>query len=332
VSPTVFVSYRREDSAGHAGRLYDALVARFGERSVFMDVELAPGIDFVRRITEAVGACDVLVVVIGPRWAAAPSRLDDPGDYVRLEVETALRRPDVRVVPTLVAGARMPALDELPESLRELTRRNAIELSDARWRYDTGRLADAVAGKAPQGAPRPRWAPLAGAGLLAAVAIAAVVIALQPGGGGGGGGGGGDGGGSGFTNDDAVRVVGTYAQRYRAKDLAGLRRLLSPDVVLVRGDRPPVRGASAVMASYRKELDGARDPSFAWDASNADSNEEALQVIGRYDRGAGGVVRQSGRFGVGLRATGSSLLISELCFGCPDLDRPLSSWLSSRTA
>jgi ketosteroid isomerase-like protein len=319
VSPTVFVSYRREDSAGHAGRLYDALVARFGERSVFMDVELAPGIDFVDRITEAVGACDVLVVVIGPRWAAAPSRLDDPGDYVRLEVETALRRPDVRVVPALVAGARMPAPEDLPDSLRALTRRNAVELSDARWRYDTGRLADAVAGTSSAPAPRRRWVSLAGAGLLAVAAIAAVLIAVQPGGGGGGGGGSGS---TGFTTDDAVRIVGTYAQRYRAKDLAGLRRLLSPDVVLARGTRAPVRGADAVMASYRKELDGVRDPSFEWEDSLTDADEEALQVVGRYDRGAGGVVRQTGRFGVRLRGTGSSLLISELCFGCPDLDRP----------
>jgi len=318
VSPTVFVSYRREDSAGHAGRLYDALVARFGERSVFMDVELAPGIDFVDRITEAVGACDVLVVVIGPRWAAAPSRLDDPSDFVRLEVETALRRPDVRVVPALVAGAQMPAPEALPESLRALTRRNAIELSDARWRFDTGRLADAVEGTSSVPAPRRRWLPIAGAGLIAVAAIAAVLIALQPGGSGDGGGSGS----TGFTTDDAVRVVGSYAQRYRAKDLTGLRRLLSPDVVLARGTRAPVRGADAVMASYRNELDGVREPSFEWEDSLTDADEEALQVIGRYDRGAGGVVRQTGRFGVRLRQTGASLLISELCFGCPDLDRP----------
>jgi len=65
----LFISYRREETAGHAGRLYDAVAARFGERNVFMDVDLAPGIDFVEQITEAVGACDVLLVVIGPSWA-----------------------------------------------------------------------------------------------------------------------------------------------------------------------------------------------------------------------------------------------------------------------
>jgi hypothetical protein len=318
VSPTVFVSYRREDSAGHAGRLYDALAARFGERSVFMDVELAPGIDFVERIVQAVGACDVLVVVIGPHWAGP--RLDDPTDFVRLEVQTALERPDVRVVPALVGGARMPAAGELPGSLEALTRRNAIELSDARWRYDTGRLLDAVAGREPDRARRRPRAPLVGAGLVAVAAVAGVLAVVLSGNGGGGSGAGS--GGHSFTTDDAVRVVGTYAQRYRDKDYAGIRRLLSPEVVLARGSRPPVRGADAVMASYRKELDGVRDPSFEWDDSRTDANEDALEVIGPYVRGAGGVTRQTGRFGVRLRSIGSSLLIAELCFGCPDLRRP----------
>ena len=68
-TPKVFISYRREETAGHAGRLYDAIGARFGERNVFMDVDLAPGIDFVEQITEAVGACDALLVVMGPTWA-----------------------------------------------------------------------------------------------------------------------------------------------------------------------------------------------------------------------------------------------------------------------
>ena len=143
--PKVFISYRREDTAGHAGRLYDTMAARFGEGNVFVDVDLAPGIDFVQRITEAVGACRVLLVMIGPRWAVITNddsrpRLADPEDFVRLEVETALRRAEVTVIPVLVAGAQMPDPDDLPEGLRPLTRRNALELSDGRWRYDVGRL------------------------------------------------------------------------------------------------------------------------------------------------------------------------------------------------
>jgi hypothetical protein len=144
-APQVFISYRRQETAGHAGRLYDAMSARFGEPHVFVDVDLAPGIDFVERITEAVGSCHVLLVVMGPQWATVPDdhglpRIADPDDYVRLEVETALGRPDVTVIPVLVAGAEMPDPDDLPEGVRGLARRNALELSDMRWRYDVGRL------------------------------------------------------------------------------------------------------------------------------------------------------------------------------------------------
>jgi hypothetical protein len=148
-APKIFLTYRREETAGHTGRIYDSLVERFGEAGVFMDVDLEPGVDFVDRITRAVGACQVLVAVIGPRWTSVEDeegtpRLSEQGDYVRLEVETALRRPDVTVIPVLVAGARMPEPEELPDGLQALGRRNALELSDARWRYDVGRLIEAL--------------------------------------------------------------------------------------------------------------------------------------------------------------------------------------------
>ena len=144
-APKLFISYRREETASHAGRLYDAVAARFGERNVFMDVELEPGIDFVDRIKEVVGACQVFLVVVGPTWATLANggsrpRITKKEDFVRLEVQTALRRPEVRVIPLLVGGARMPHSEELPKELRALTRRNAFELSDLRWRYDVGRL------------------------------------------------------------------------------------------------------------------------------------------------------------------------------------------------
>jgi hypothetical protein len=143
--PKVFITYRREETAAHAGRLYDAMVARFGEGNVFMDVDMAPGIDFVERITEAVAACQVLIVVMGPRWATVEdeqgkARIANPEDFVRLEVETALRRPDVTPIPVLVSGARMPKREDLPTEIQAITRRNALELSDQRWRYDIGRL------------------------------------------------------------------------------------------------------------------------------------------------------------------------------------------------
>ncbi len=147
--PKVFITYRREETAAHAGRLYDAMVARFGEGNVFMDVDMAPGVDFVERITEAVAACNVLIVVMGPRWATVEdeqgrARIADPEDFVRLEVKTALRRPDVTPIPVLVSGARMPHREDLPEEVRAITRRNALELSDQRWRYDVGRLVSTL--------------------------------------------------------------------------------------------------------------------------------------------------------------------------------------------
>ncbi len=145
----VFISYRRQDSAAYAGRLYDAMVARFGERNVFMDLDLAPGVDFVERITEAVSACQVLIEIIGPTWATVKNdegevRIADPEDFVRLELEIALKRPEVTVIPVLVSGAQMPDRQDLPPELGAIARRNALELSDKRWRYDIGQLISAL--------------------------------------------------------------------------------------------------------------------------------------------------------------------------------------------
>jgi hypothetical protein len=144
-----FVSYRRDDSAGHAGRLFDRLKARFGAEQTFIDVDLAPGVDYVKHIHETVGSCDGLIVVIGPRWAdsTAPDgsrRLDDPDDLVRLEIETGLRRDDVVTIPVLVQCATMPDPARWPPSLRPLTRRNALEVTDSRFDYDTNRLVQAL--------------------------------------------------------------------------------------------------------------------------------------------------------------------------------------------
>ncbi len=137
----IFISYRRDDAAGHAGRLYDALAARFGEENVWMDLGIEPGADFVERIDDALSKCAVLLAVIGERWAGDDRRrIDEPEDYVRSEIERGLRRSDVRVVPVLVQNVEMPTAAELPPTLAPLARRHAIELSDARWRYDVGRL------------------------------------------------------------------------------------------------------------------------------------------------------------------------------------------------
>ncbi len=140
----IFISYRRGDAAFAAGRLFDRLTAHFGEGRVFMDVDsISPGDEFVEAIGAAVGTCSVLLAVIGDRWLAATdeagkSRLQDPVDLVRLEIETALNQ-GVRVIPVLV-GAPMPKADQLPESLRPLVYRQAAELSPGHFNADTSRL------------------------------------------------------------------------------------------------------------------------------------------------------------------------------------------------
>jgi hypothetical protein len=141
----VFISYRREETAYPAGWLFDRLVDRFGRGQIFKDIDsIELGDDFVEVITAAVGSCDVLLALIGDRWLTiadgqGPARLEDPEDFVRLELEAALTR-NVRVIPILVAGARMPRPDQLPPSLAKLARRQALELSPSRFESDTGRL------------------------------------------------------------------------------------------------------------------------------------------------------------------------------------------------
>jgi hypothetical protein len=146
----IFISYRRDDAAGYAGRLYDQLREDFGDVDVFMDVDaIDPGVDFVARIESAVASAAVFVAVLGRSWTTAQDaqgrrRLDDPNDFVRREVAAALGRRDITVIPVLVGGAVMPAAEELPEELAGLTHRNALVLSDVEWRAGIARLVGAV--------------------------------------------------------------------------------------------------------------------------------------------------------------------------------------------
>lgn len=166
----IFISYRRDDSAGYAGRLYDRLVAHFGADIVFMDVEgIEPGTDFVKAIEGAVASCKVLIVLIGNQWlnaedASGRRRLDDPHDFIRLETSTALAR-DIRVVPVLVDRAPMPRQEELPEDLQSLVRRQAVELNHKQWEASSGELIKTlekilnISEKPPSGSERPDRAP-----------------------------------------------------------------------------------------------------------------------------------------------------------------------------
>jgi hypothetical protein len=141
----VFISYRREETAYAAGWLFDRLADRFGRAQIFKDIDsIQLGDDFVEVINSAVGSCDVLLALIGDQWLTITdkhgnARLDNPDDFVRLEIEAALTR-DVRVIPILVGRAGMPRAEELPSSLAKLVRRNALELSPSRFEFDTGRL------------------------------------------------------------------------------------------------------------------------------------------------------------------------------------------------
>ncbi|HTJ04446.1 MAG TPA: toll/interleukin-1 receptor domain-containing protein, partial [Caldimonas sp.] len=144
----IFLSYRRRDSQSATGRLADDLEAHFGDERVFRDHEIAAGDDFVEAIRRSVESSTVVLVVVGPRWLAATDsagrrRLDDPGDFVRLEIELALAAC-VAVVPVLVEGATMPQASELPPTLAAFARCQAVELSDKRWRFDVDTLIESL--------------------------------------------------------------------------------------------------------------------------------------------------------------------------------------------
>ena len=206
----IFISYRREETAYPAGWLFDRLVDHFGEGQVFKDIDsIEPGDDFVDVLNSAVGSCDVLLALIGAEWLTVADengsrRIDNPADFVRLEIEAALSRK-VRVVPVLVDGAQMPRAEELPPSLAGLARRHALELSPSHFDFETSRLLRVLeetlgAGQpqppTPESAPRPDESPaparrtgrraplsrrawiLAGVGVVIAVAVLIPVLLL----------------------------------------------------------------------------------------------------------------------------------------------------------
>ena len=132
--PRIFISYRRADSSSVTGRIHDRLADTFGARNVFRDMyDIPAGSDFPTVITREIARADVFLAVIGPKWAGIKDkqgkpRLENPQDFVRVEVETALGNSQVRVIPVLVDGAQMPPAGALPESLRALRHRNAVQV------------------------------------------------------------------------------------------------------------------------------------------------------------------------------------------------------------
>ena len=144
----IFISYRRQETAWPARQLYEVMISRFGADQVFKDVDnINPGDDFVDRLAEAVGSCDILLALIGRQWLgitdeSGQRRIDDPADFVRLEIATALGR-GVRVIPILLDGATMPRAETLPEDLVALSRRQAVPLDPVT--FDTSRLLATMA-------------------------------------------------------------------------------------------------------------------------------------------------------------------------------------------
>jgi TIR domain len=159
---SIFISYRREDSGGHAGRLCDRLSARFGRDRVFMDIQdIHPGQNFATSIEETIATCDCVIAVIGPRWLETVRKRAQSGDFVRHEIEAALKR-HVTVIPALVGGARMPAAADLPSELAELSFLNAVEIRDERFDDDVVALETFLATTlhvtgSPTVSPRAPW-------------------------------------------------------------------------------------------------------------------------------------------------------------------------------
>jgi hypothetical protein len=182
-----FISYRRDDSAGHTGRLYDSLRERFGQEYVFLDHSgIDSGQNYAEVIQNAVRSCDVLLAVIGREWLTSTAngsrRLDDAGDLVRTEIVSALERK-IPVIPVLVDRAAPPPAAALPEPLKPLAAIDAHEVSDERWDYDVERLIAAMEKLRGGVATRPtqdRRATVVAAAALAAVALVGGAFIFWP--------------------------------------------------------------------------------------------------------------------------------------------------------
>lgn len=173
----IFISYRRADSAGHAGRL-EADLTRLLRTPVFMDVsDIAPGGTFARVLEHELGSCAAVLALIGQRWRDSFDIPRDDPDYVRIELRQALASTNVTVIPVLVQGATLPSHAELPADVADVANRQAVSLRDDRWDDDVRFLARGL--QSTLGLSRwPPWVIPGAAAVVAAIAIAAWL--LQP--------------------------------------------------------------------------------------------------------------------------------------------------------
>ena len=280
-SPRIFISYRREDSAGDAGRLADHLNQRFGSASVFLDIDtIDPGADFERVLTSSLQETAAMLVVIGPRWTALAKadgsrRLDDPADYVRREVAAALGR-DIPVVPVLVQGAALPRKEDLPESLAALVKRQVATLDHAEFRDDAERLCERLAKViAVEDSPGKRawrkWWPVAAA--VAAVALALVVYQAMSG----------TGGRTGSTGSSAATAATSSAVQPLLSEASEQRRrgqLVDALATLARARAQAPESDAARQLQYEVAMEWIRNVSFESGTSTfADAIKPGLTVI-----------------------------------------------------
>ena len=185
----LFISYRRNDSGGHAGRLSDRLIARFGADRIFMDVQdIQPGQNFQQAIEKTLTRCDYVLAVIGPRWLEImQARKAQEADFVRHEITVALVL-GTTVIPVLVGGAKMPASNLLPAEMAPLSLCQAVEIRDNCFDEDAGRLVEFLAGGSGAAPPQVRVSRmrrnvlLALTGAVAATALGAVAAVARDGG------------------------------------------------------------------------------------------------------------------------------------------------------
>jgi TIR domain/PDZ domain len=177
----IFVNYRRDDSKGMAGRLHDRLAEAFGRKKIFMDVDnIPPGVDFVNHLNNQVASCEVFLAVIGPNWLDSKNddgarRLHDPGDFVAVEIAAALAR-DIRVIPVLVDGSRMPKDRDLPEVLKPLVRRHAIELRHDQFGRDAEALIERIRETLPTKRATTLWWKVSAAIAASAVLLLSLLV------------------------------------------------------------------------------------------------------------------------------------------------------------
>lgn len=181
----IFISYRRSDTEGYAGRLEDTLGEYFGKDRVLRDIgAIVPGQDFKQKSEEIATSTAAVIVLIGPGWLSSQSggkpRLHEPGDLVATEIKAALDSGHV-IVPVLVQGANMPREQDLPDALKPLARRNAVSVSDASWGADTARLAKVLAIDVRSALERKlAWLKLAVTALLVVPFVLSLVLIADP--------------------------------------------------------------------------------------------------------------------------------------------------------